>query len=161
MNLVNGASARSVASFRPKKSVFRCDHTTPTLAIGWRSTRNCSFCFAHRITGPGVVHPAVLVISGNVMPPRLDSCGYPRDHPHPNFGRGLARNAIVPGTGLMHRHAFRSQSVPAQHPVNSLPSVSILLEAGVVVAWLVIEHENACALRHRAPITERTRQCSN
>ena len=54
MKPVYGASTRSLASSRPKKSVFRCDHTRPTVATGVRLVRYSSFALHQRITGSAV-----------------------------------------------------------------------------------------------------------
>src|SRR5688572_1857492 len=41
------------------------------------------------------VHPAVFVISADVMPPWLDATGDTRDHPHARFGRRLAGHTVI------------------------------------------------------------------
>ena len=108
-----------------------------------------------------VVHAAILVVCGDIVPPRLDPASHTGDHPHTSLWRGFTRNPVVTGTRLVHRHTFRSQLVPAKHAVNSLAGVTVLLKPGIVITTLMIEHENAGPLRDRTKIAERSGQRRN
>ncbi len=99
------------------------------------------------MTGSAVaVHAAVLMAGGDVVPPGLDAGGDSRDHPHAGFGRRLAGKAKVAGAGLIHGHAFGGEFVPAENAVDAFAGVAVLLEAGGIVAALMIEHHDFGAL---------------
>ena len=90
------------------------------------------------------------MVRADVVPPRLDAAGDAGDHPHPRLGRGLARDAVVARPDWYIAMLLRRQLVPAEQPVDALAGVAVLLEAGVVVAPLVIEHHDVGA-RCRSP----------
>jgi len=56
----------------------------------------------------GTVHAAILMIGSDVVPPGLNAASDSSDHPHPGFARGLAGDAEIDGTGLIHGHALGS-----------------------------------------------------
>src|SRR5262249_42065488 len=55
---------------------------------------------------------------------------------------GLARPAERRPARLVHRHALGGELVPAEHPVDPLAGVAVLLEAAGVVTGLVVEHQD-------------------
>ena len=99
------------------------------------------------------------MVRADVVPPRLDAAGDAGDHPHPRFGGRLARDAEVAGPDwyiAMLSGASLSQPSSAVH---ALAGVAVLLEAGVVVAPLVVEHHDVGALADLAQ-SRKERACA-
>ena len=88
------------------------------------------------------VHPPVLVIGADVMPPRLNAAGEARQHPHPRLRLGLAGQPERGPAHLVHRHALGDQLVPAQQAVDELAGQGIVLETLGVAARLVVQHDD-------------------
>ena len=103
------------------------------------------------------VHAAILVIGADEVPPRLNATGDAGDHPHARFRRRLARDAIVARTGFVHRHRLGRELVPSEHHVDALAGIAILLEAGIVIAPLMIEHHDVGTRADLLQVAERAR----
>ena len=102
------------------------------------------------------VRAPVFESSADMMPPGLDAPGEAVQHPHARFRSGFAGEPEVGVAGLVHGHALRHQLVPAEHAVDQLAGVSVLLESAGVVAALVVEHDDLGALANRLEVAERT-----
>ncbi len=103
------------------------------------------------------IHAPVFVIRADVMPPRLNAASQPGDHPHARLGRRLTRQPVVARARLIQRHALRRQLFPAHEPVYALARIAVLLEPGLVVAALMIEHQDVGASGDLAEVAERSR----
>src|SRR6185437_13015381 len=74
--------------------------------------------------------------------PELQTSREPFEHPHPGFGFGFAGDAKPGFMSLVHGHAFGDELVPAQHAVDELSDLAVVLETAGVRPGLVIEHED-------------------
>ena len=60
------------------------------------------------------------MISADVVPPGLESAGNAFEHPEVRFRLRLACQPECRSPGLIHRHAFGDELVPAKQAVNEL-----------------------------------------
>ncbi len=102
---------------------------------------------------------SVLLVGPDMVPPGLNAAGKAVEHPEACLRLRLARAAESRPAGLVHRHALGSELLPAQHSVDLLAGVAVLLKTERVVPCLVVEHQDLGAAGDRRVIPEPDRLC--